>query len=40
MSRTGTEENNGFQVCVFIRVWGQLDHVVTELLHSPDVLHY
>lgn len=37
--RTGTEENNGFEVGVFIRVWGQFQHAVTELLHPPNVLH-
>lgn len=37
--RTGTEENNGFEVGVFIRVWRQFQHAVTELLHPPNVLH-
>lgn len=37
---TRTKENDGFEVGIFIRVWGQLDHAVTELLHPPDVLHY
>lgn len=37
--RTRAEENNGFEVGVFIRVWRQLQHAVTELLHPPNVLH-
>lgn len=37
---TRTKENDGFEVGIFIRVRGQLDHAVTELLHPPDVLHY
>lgn len=38
--RTGTKENDGFEVGILIRVWGQLQHAVTELLHPPNVLHY
>lgn len=38
--RTRTKENDGFEVGIFIRVWGQLQHAVTELLHPPNVLHY
>ena len=39
-AHTGTKENNGFEVGIFIRVWGKLGHAVTELLHPPYVLHY
>lgn len=38
--RTGTEEDDGFEVGIFVRVWGQFGHAVAELLHPPDMLHY
>ena len=37
--RTRTEENDGYEVGIFVRVWGQLDHAVAELLHPPNVFH-
>lgn len=39
-SHTGTKKYDGFEVGIFIGVWGQFGHAVAELLHPPYVLHY
>lgn len=39
-SHTWTKKYDGFEVGIFIGVWGQFGHAVTELLHPPYVLHY